>query len=79
MRDETKNGLPGLTGVAVDAGVVPKANVGAGVDVDVPKPLPNDISILAYTAIWSNTDTRRVRLRMYGDKGKLQHGRSHVR
>lgn len=28
----------------MEAGVVPKANVGAGVDVDVPKPLPNDIS-----------------------------------
>lgn len=38
--------LPGLTGVAVDPGVVPKANVGAGADVDVPKPLPNDILII---------------------------------
>jgi len=37
--------LPGLTVVAVDAGVVPKANVGAGADVDVPKLLPNDILI----------------------------------
>lgn len=40
-----QDGLPGLTGVAVEAGVVPKANVGAGVDVDVPKPVPNDIPI----------------------------------
>lgn len=37
--------LPGLTGVAVDAGVVPKAKEGAGAEVDAPKPLPNDMSI----------------------------------
>lgn len=41
-----QHGLPGLTGVAVEAGVVPKAKVGAGVDVDAPKPLPNDIPVV---------------------------------
>lgn len=40
-----KRNLPGFTGVAVEAGVVPKAKVGAGVDVDAAKPLPNDIPI----------------------------------
>jgi len=59
--------------------VEPKANVGAGVDVGAPKPVPNDILVfylsnrtlirtLAYV-ICSRTDDTRG----------LQHGRLHVR
>lgn len=65
-----QNDLPGLTGVAVEAGVVPKANVGAGVDVDVPKPVPNDIS--------DRLDRRRLKRRIAPSTrvgGELQHGR----